>query len=61
MSYFYDKDLLVITPGARVRRAGTLRTRKTSAIVSIRRTEPARNGKTRVFWKSNGRIASTLI
>ena len=29
--------------------------------VTIRKTEPARNGKTRVFWKSMGYVNSALV
>lgn len=52
---------ITIPAGSRVRVLGETIIRKTDSIVTIRDVEPARNGKVRVFWKSNGYKASTLI
>jgi len=57
----YVGRTLTIAAGTRVRRIGTTSKRKTDSIVTIRRQEKARGGKTRVFWKSNGLAASALI
>lgn len=61
MAKTYVGKTLTVKAGARVRRAGALRVRKTPAVVTIRSQEPARDGKVRVFWKSNGRLANTLL
>lgn len=52
---------LKIKAGTKVSRLGRTTTRAVDTIVTVRGQEPARNGKTRVFWKSNGYKASTLI
>ena len=52
---------LKIKAGTKVSRLGRTTTRSTDTVVTIRGQEPARNGKTRVFWKSHGYKASTLI
>lgn len=61
MSKTYVGKTLTVKAGARVRRDGALRVRKTPAIVTVRSQEPARDGKVRVSWKSHGLIATTLI
>ena len=50
-----------IPVGTRVRQFGRILTRKTSNVVTIRAIEPARNGKTRIFWKSMGYRTSTVL
>lgn len=52
---------LAIRAGKQIVRAGIPTRQKRDTIVTIRNTAPARNGKTRVFWKSNGYIASALV
>ena len=54
-------DIVMIPAGKRVNRAGTFTIRKNDTLVTVRATEKARNGKTRVFWKSNGILANALI
>lgn len=50
-----------IKAGTKTTRAGRTATRQVSTVVTVRRQEAAKNGKTRVFWKSHGVIASALI
>jgi hypothetical protein len=57
----YIGKQITIPAGARVRVLGQTKIRKTESIVTIRDQEVARNGKIRVFWKSHGYKASTLI
>lgn len=52
---------LTIKAGTIVARAGIRTKRTADSIVTIRAQKPARNGKVRVYWKSNGLIASALI
>ena len=54
-------SVVTIPAGKRVNRAGTVSTRRTARQVTVRRVEAARNGKTRVYWKSAGVIANALI
>lgn len=46
-----------IKAGTRVTTQGRTTTRKTDSIVTVRAVESARNGKTRITWKSNGYLA----
>lgn len=57
----YVGQQLTIAPGTKVRRQGSTATRTRETTVTIRKQEPARNGKTRVFWKSLGYAASALV
>jgi len=57
----YTGRQITIPAGTLVKREGQATKRKTSSVVTVRRHEPARDGKTRVFWKSNGVIASALV
>ena len=52
---------LIINAGTMVTRAGIRTKRATDSIVTIRKIEAARNGKTCVFWKSHGQTASALV
>ncbi|TFG98656.1 hypothetical protein E4H12_05430 [Candidatus Thorarchaeota archaeon] len=52
---------LKIKAGTKVSRLGRTATRDIDTVVRIRDQETTRAGKTRVFWKSNGYKASTLI
>jgi hypothetical protein len=52
---------LTITPGTRVTRNGIVVTQKRTRNVTVRATELARNGKTRIIWTSMGYRTSTLI
>ena len=35
--------------------------RTSSSVVTVKRAVKARDGKTRVYWKSNGLMVSTLV
>lgn len=61
MAKNYVGKSLKIKEGMKVTRAGRTSARKVETIVTIRRQEAARNGKTRVFWKSHGVAASTTL
>jgi hypothetical protein len=52
---------ITIKAGTIVARAGQRAKRSADSIVTVRKAEAARNGKTRIFWKSHGIIASALI
>lgn len=52
---------ITIKPGTRVSRDGATTTRKVATKVTVLRTETAKGGKTRVYWKSNGLRASATI
>jgi S-adenosylmethionine:tRNA-ribosyltransferase-isomerase (queuine synthetase) len=52
---------ITIKAGTKVRTLGTTVSRTRDTQVTVRATETAKNGKTRVFWKSNGYQASALI
>lgn len=52
---------ITIKAGTVVTRLGSRTKRTANTTVTVRNQEPARNGKTRVFWKSHGYIASALI
>lgn len=52
---------ITLKAGTFVTRFGQRQRRSTDSIITVRRAEPARNGKTRIFWKSHGYIASALI
>lgn len=52
---------ITIKAGTIVTRLGQRSKRSIDSTVTIRNQEAARNGKTRVFWKSHGYIASALI
>jgi hypothetical protein len=57
----YVGKSLTIKAGTKVSRLGSTSKRDVDTVVTIRGQEPARGGKTRVFWKSHGYRASTLI
>lgn len=57
----YAGRQITIPAGTIVKREGTASKRKTSSVVTVRKIEPARDGKTRVFWKSHGVLASALV
>jgi hypothetical protein len=61
MAKNYVGKTLKIKEGTKVSRLGRTTTRKVATVVTIRGQEPARGGKTRIFWKSNGYKASTLV
>ncbi len=52
---------ITIKAGTVVTRLGQRSKRSIDSQVTVRNQETARNGKTRVFWKSHGYIASALI
>ena len=52
---------LTIKAGTIVTRLGQRSKRSIDSTVTVRNQETARGGKTRVFWKSHGYIASALI
>ena len=57
----YTGRQITIPAGTLVKREGTATKRKAASIVTVRKHEPARDGKTRVFWKSHGIIVSALV
>lgn len=61
MTTIYAGKSIYIEAGTFVRREGKLTKRTQPTIVTVTRAEPARNGKTRVFWKSHGVAASALV
>jgi hypothetical protein len=61
MSFAYTGQLVAIPAGKQIVRNGTPTRQSRDTIVTVRATAPARNGKTRVFWKSNGYKASALV
>lgn len=61
MAKNYVGKTLKIKEGTKVSRLGRTTARKVETLVTIRAQEAARNGKTRVYWKSNGYKASTLV
>lgn len=52
---------ITIKAGTIVTRDGIRTKRAADSTVTIRKIESARNGKTRVYWKSNGILASALV
>jgi len=52
---------IVIPAGTKVNRLGVTAKRTSESVVTVRRTEQTRTGKTRIFWKSCGYPASTVI
>lgn len=53
---------VTIKPGSKVRRAGVTSTRKVASTVTVRKIENVKkSGKTRVYWKSHGVLASTTL
>lgn len=52
---------VTIKAGSYVNVNGKSTRRSTPSVVTVRAAKPARNGKTRVFWKSNGYIANAVI
>lgn len=61
MTYVTQGQTLRIQAGKRVIRNGAPARQARDTIVTIRNTAPARRGKTRVFWKSMGYVASALV
>lgn len=61
MMTIYAGKSIKLKAGTFVKRDGKLTKRINDTIVTVSRTEQARNGKTRIYWKSNGRLASALI
>jgi len=52
---------LKIKAGTKVSRLGKTLTRKTPSIVTILAQQPVKGGKVKVFWKSHGYRASTIL
>jgi hypothetical protein len=61
MTTIYRGKTIIVPAGTFVRAQGKLSKRTNDAFVTVTRAEPARNGKTRVYWKSMGYPASALI
>lgn len=57
----YIGKTITIKAGTFVNRAGVRAKRTADTTVTIRNQEVTRNGKLRVFWKSNGLIASAIV
>lgn len=52
---------LVVPAGKRIIRNGVPTRQQRQTVVTVRNTVPARDGKVRVYWKSGGYVASTLV
>ena len=52
---------ITIPAGSRVTRAGVTQTRSSESTVTIRAVEYTRAGNAKVYWKSNGLRASTVL
>lgn len=52
---------VAIAVGKQVNRNGVATRQKRASTVTVQRTEPARNGKTRVFWMAMGYEANCLV
>jgi hypothetical protein len=61
MSFAYTGQVVQIPAGKQVIRNGVRARQTRDTTVTVRNTAPARNGKTRIFWKSNGYVASALV
>lgn len=57
----YVGHQVFIPAGNYVQRAGKRTKRKNASLVTVTKALPARDGRLRVFWKSNGYTASTLV
>lgn len=57
----YIGQSITIQAGTTVTRLGMRAKRASDTIVTIRNQETIRNGKTRVYWKSNGYAAYATI
>lgn len=61
MTTIYAGKTIRLKAGTFVNRAGQLSKRQADSYITVRRAEPARNGKTRVYWKSMGYTVSALV
>lgn len=52
---------VALAKGKQVVRNGVRTRLRTSTEVTVRKIEPARDGKVRIYWKSNGYPASALL
>lgn len=57
---------VTIKAGSRVRQdvdgvSATTSIRTKPSVVTVKHAEKARHGKTRIYWKSNGYMVSTLV
>lgn len=60
-TYVYPGQTVSIPAGKQVIRNGQRVRQIRDTQVTVRDTAPARGGKTRIFWKSNGYTASALV
>jgi hypothetical protein len=52
---------VTVQAGSRVTRRGTTARRDFSTVVTVRKVEKTRAGRTKIYWKSNGYRASTVL
>lgn len=60
-TYIVPGQTVQIRAGKQIIRDGVPTRQLRDSVVTVRNTAPARGGKTRVFWKSNGYTASALV
>lgn len=61
MTYAYRGQTLSIPAGKRIIRNGVPTRQVRESTVTVRAVKADRRGKTRIFWKSNGYVASALV
>ena len=61
MATTYVGKQVTIKAGTRVTYQGRIRARKNDSVVTVRASQPARNGKTKITWKSHGYAATALV
>lgn len=59
--FVYSGQSVYIPAGKQVNRNGQRVRQQRPSVVTVRKTEPARDGKTRIFWVSGGYTASALV
>lgn len=57
----YIGKTIKIKAGTTVNRAGESAKRAADAVVTVRGQKTTQSGQTRVYWKSNGVIASAIV
>lgn len=61
MAYTYIGQQLTIPAGKQILKDGIPARQQRPSTITVRKTEAARYGKTRVFWKSMGYLNSALV
>lgn len=52
---------VTVPAGTRVTRQGETSKRSTDRLVTVRAVEQTKSGKTKIFWKSMGYLASAIL